>query len=90
MYLTILKIAQPLLWSYVNKRAAGFTADYLNRRRQRHLRPAEEVTAASAEKALPAPEIGYSGGDVFWFTLSGVLLGSMLGVMVSRLLGQEE
>ncbi|MEW5961766.1 MAG: hypothetical protein AB1801_28945, partial [Chloroflexota bacterium] len=87
---TVLKIAQPMVQRYLTGRAAQYAADYLNRRRALRQQPAEEITADLAGAIVPAPKTGYARGDVFWFTLSGVVLGSALGIMLARLVRPEE
>lgn len=91
MFPTILKLALPFLQRYFGGKAADYTADYLNRRRERRLRPPEE-DQISGEEAAEAPHCppAYSAADMFWFTLSGVVMGGALGVMLAQLAKQEE
>jgi len=89
MFPTILKLAQPFLQRYLTTKAAERTADYLNRRREQRLRPPEEETAFDEEAERPVCPPAYSRGDLFWFTLSGVVLGSALGVVLTYLAKQE-
>ena len=92
-------IVWPLLRRYLTKRVSEYGADqvagFLNRRRDRRLKPPEEPSQVSPEEIegcppCPPTQIGYSSGDIFWFTLSGVLLGSTLGVLLSYLTRQED
>lgn len=88
MYLTLFKIARPFLQRFLFNRAAEYAADFLNKRREQRLSPDEEMLVESSGPAVSeylstAP--GYSSNDAIWFTLSGVLLGSALGVMLSHL-----
>lgn len=93
MPLTVLKIAWPFLQRFLVKRAAEHAADYLNRRRDRRLHgdvePVAEAPAGEPSEQLPRPA-GYAAGDVVWFTLSGMLLGSAFAVMLARLFGRED
>jgi hypothetical protein len=88
MFPSILKLAQPFVQRYLTNRAAEYSADYLNRRRERCLHP-PPAAAESTDEVAACPQAGYSGGDVFWFTLSGMVLGSALGVILSRLTQPE-
>jgi hypothetical protein len=77
------------------KRASEYAADFLNRRREQRLNPPEEspeISSAEIAGCPPCPpvHIGYGPTDIFWFSLSGVLLGSALGVLVSYLVRPEE
>jgi hypothetical protein len=89
----------PILRRYLTKRVSEYTAGraagFLNRRREQRLKSLEEELQTSAEEIEACPpcsptQIGYSPGDVFWFTLSGVFLGSALGVLLSYLTRQED
>jgi len=88
-----------LLWPIIRllllKRVAGYTADFLNRRREQRLNPQEEAPHFSSEATeacppCPPSHLGYAPTDIFWFTLSGVFLGSALGVLFSYLARPEE
>jgi len=89
----------PILRRYLTKRVSEYTAGraagFLNRRREQRLKSLEEHPQASADEIegcppCPPTQNGYSPGDIFWFTLSGVLLGSALGVLLSYLTRQED
>ena len=84
----ILLLAWPLFRRYLYNRSAEYTANFLNRRREQRLQPEVEEEQMEMLECPPAI-LGYSNGDVFWFTLSGVLLGSALGVLFSYLTRQE-
>ncbi len=88
MFPSILKLAQPLVQRYLTNRVAEYSADYLNQRRERRLHPPSAATE-STDEVVACPQAGYSGGDVFWFTLSGVVLGGALWVILSRLIQPE-
>jgi hypothetical protein len=91
MFPTILKLTQPFLQRYFSGKAADYAADYFNRRRERRLRPPEEERTSDEEAAeSPFCPPTYSTADMFWFTLSGVVLGSALGVMLAQFAKQEE
>jgi len=87
MPITILKIIQPYLIRYLAKR----TADYLEERRQRRLNPPEEKPPVSAPepRAYPPPQALASSGEAFWYTMSGVLLGSAFGFILAYLTRPE-
>ncbi len=99
MYQIFFLLVWPMLRRYLTKRVSEYAADhaagFLNRRREQRLKPLEEQTQTPAEEIegcppCPPAQIGYLPGDVFWFTLSGVLLGSALGVLLSYLTRQED
>lgn len=88
----ILLLAWPFIRRYLTNRSAEYAADFLNRRRSERFRQGEEEdqVAQADELECPPVTIGYSNSDVVWFTLSGVLLGSALGVLFTYLTHQEE
>jgi hypothetical protein len=91
MFPTIFKLALPFLQRYFSGKTADYAADYLNRRRERRLRPPEEDRTSDEEAAeVPHCPQAYSAADMFWFTLSGVVLGGALGMMLAQLAKQEE
>ena len=93
MYVTIFKIAQPFLQRFVINWAFEYAAHYLNLRREQRLHPNEErlpAVEAVVEKPVPVRPGHYSSKDVVWFTLAGMLLGSILGVMLSYLSQRED
>ena len=90
LLLLLWPIIRRVLLKRVSDYAAGHTADFLNRRRDRRLNPPEEspqISSAETAGCPPCPPThsGYGPTDIVWFTLSGVLLGSALGVLVSYL-----
>jgi hypothetical protein len=94
-FLLLWPIIRRILVKRISEYTAGYAADYLNLRREQRLHPQEEptqISPAESEGCPPCPptQIGYAPTDVFWFTLSGVFLGSALGVLVSYLIRQEE
>jgi hypothetical protein len=93
MFKFILLLAWPFIRRYLANRSAEYAADFLNRRRAERFRQGEEElpeAPADQVECTPVTLVGYSPGDVFWFTLSGLLLGSALGVLVSYLTRQDE
>ena len=94
MYKTILKIAWPNLQRFLTKRAAEYAADYLQTRREQRLLehaeqelaetlPLQEVGGDSVTEILESKSLdGFWSSDAFWFTLSGILLGIVLSVVV--------
>ncbi|RME77057.1 MAG: hypothetical protein D6784_04495 [Chloroflexi bacterium] len=103
-YQTAFHVARPLLQRYLTRRAAQYAADYLNRRRapaaepEPPATPAEPADLPPAVEPEPAPEavtvipvpVGYSGSDLFWYTVSGVLFGAAMGVILAYALRQED
>jgi hypothetical protein len=88
MYKTILQLFWPFIQGYLKKRAAEYTADYLQKRRERRLKKlsgAEE--AALQEPMLACPT---STAEAIWYTLSGVLLGSALSLILAQLFWRED
>lgn len=91
----VLMLVWPYLRRYLFNRAADQVAGVLNRHRSRRLQveeePAEMPSTEMAEcPPCPPTLVGYSSSDLFWFTMSGVLLGSALGVLLSYLARQED
>ncbi len=92
MLKSVLLLAWPFVRRYLANRSAEYAADFLNRRRSERFRQGEEESQAAPTGELECPPTtsGYSSGDVFWFVLSGILLGSALGVLFAYLTRQEE
>ncbi len=88
MYMTILKIIQPYLMRYLAKSAAG----YLTQRREQRLKKGENETPTPLPKAIdcPPPQTRLSPANIFWYTISGVLLGSAFGFILAYLLKPED
>ena len=95
----MVKIVLILLWPFLRRylldRAAEQIAGFLNRRREQRSRTNQEPTRISPAELVQCPscpptQVGYSSSDIFWFTMSGVLLGSAVGVLLSYLTRQEE
>jgi hypothetical protein len=88
----VLFLAWPFIRRYLVNRSAQYSADYLNRRRSARFPQDEEKLPAAPVDRLECPPaiLGYSSGDVFWFTMSGMLLGSAFGVVVSYLTRQDK
>ncbi len=88
MYKTIFQLFWPFVQGYMKKRAAEYTADYLQKRRERRLNKlsgAEE--AALPEQMLACPT---STADAIWYTMSGVLLGSAFSLILAQLFRRED
>lgn len=95
LILLLWPVIRRLLLKRVSEYAADQAAGFLNRKREQRLNPQEESPQKSAEETAGCPpcppaHFGYGPLDILWFTLSGVLLGSALGVLVSYLLRPEE
>jgi hypothetical protein len=87
----LLLLLWPIMRRLLLKRGSEYVADFLNRRREQRLNPPEEPSGISSDETAGCPaHIGYGPTDIVWFTLSGVLLGSALGVLVSYLARPEE
>lgn len=91
----LLLLFWPMIRRVLVKRASEYAVDFLNRRREQRLNPPEEQPHYSAEETdgcppCPPAHVGYGPTDIVWFTLSGVLLGSVLGVLVSYLVRPSE
>jgi hypothetical protein len=78
MFMTIFKLIRPYLVRYLAKSAA----DYLETRRLQRLKRGVEETVESATQAHPE---SLPAREAIWYTLSGMLLGSALGVIMSVL-----
>ncbi|MFN8453366.1 MAG: hypothetical protein U0401_01630 [Anaerolineae bacterium] len=97
MYLTLLK----LLWPHAQRLLAQRAADYLQQRRGRRLNPQvapEPIGSGVVEQAaaqagilecLPA-STGLSRKDAVWYTMSGVVLGSAIGLILAQLFRRED
>ena len=93
MYKTILRI----IWPYVLRYLAQRSVDYLDQRRERKGQPEEAASYGPAESAIaaeaferpPAPSTRSSTANTVWYTLSGVLLGSAIGLILATVLRKE-
>lgn len=96
MYKTILRLA----WPYVLRYLARYSADYLAQRRERKRQ--QETAAVQAEEPIPdlppasveaieypAPPIKLVTINAVWYILSGVVLGSALGLILARVFREE-
>lgn len=101
MYITILKTGWPIFERFLAKRIAEYIAEYLQKRREQRLqiREVPETTETSLpEEPVPAlatgtaecPPVGLSSGDAFWYTMSGIFLGSALAVILTYLIKPEK
>jgi hypothetical protein len=100
MFTTFLRIVRPYLQRFLTKRAAEYAADYLQARREQRLMDQAEQqvteTALSNELATTSTvessptSASFLASDPFWFTLSGILLGTALSVIVALLLKQHD
>lgn len=102
----ILRLIWPYLLRYLMNQGAGYTANYLQARRERRETLPElpedfeaylEEIAEEADE-LPEPEVvicpsdskPFLAGDAFWFTLSGILLGSVVSIVLTRIFRQGD
>jgi hypothetical protein len=95
----ILRLIWPYLARFLMNRGAEYTANYLQTRRERRsMQQTEPEIAASlppqaVEEPVLSPEILYPPStsarflvsDAFWFTMSGILLGSAFSIIVAYL-----
>lgn len=93
MQKTILRI----IWPYVLRYLAERSTDYLDQRRERKRQhgqaihnPAENATAPQEVEFVPSVSPGrLSTTNAVWYTLSGVLLGSAIGLMLAAMFREE-
>jgi hypothetical protein len=88
-----------LMWPYLQRYLAKQTADYLEQRRQqkRQLKEEEARLAELAQDLSPAisaepgegPPSKLLTANAVWYTLAGVLLGSVLTVILANVLREE-
>ena len=98
--LIILKLMWPYVLRYLMNRGAAYAASYLQLRRQGRLQhpvePEEVLEAFFPQEAeiAPAPEIPvclppppprFLASDAFWYTLSGLFLGTAISIIVAYL-----
>jgi hypothetical protein len=95
----ILKLIWPYLARFLMNRGAEYTADYLQTRREQRSMPqsepeiAESLPPQAIEEPVLSPETVYPSptsdrflvSDAFWFTMSGILLGSAFSIIVAYL-----
>lgn len=84
--LTILRFARPYLMRYV----ARHIAEYLQNRRERRLAKLRGEEEAPMPDACPPCDTGLPGRVAALFTISGVLLGGMLGYGLAYLIREEQ
>lgn len=100
----VLRMIWPYLLRYLMNRGAEYTAGYLQARHMRRLQQtvepeipetfspqeAEIPPAPEIPVRLPPPPTPFLAGDVFWYTLSGILLGSALSIIVAVLVRKTD
>ncbi len=89
---TILRI----VWPYIVRYLAERVVEYLDNRREekRQLKQAAlavqaEAVAASEVAAYPESQTKRFSAGVIWYTLGGLLAGSVLGLIVANILRKE-
>lgn len=80
MYTTLLR----LVWPYLMRFLAGQAADYLERRREQ-----KQTESARGDSNVQNPPTQASTGNAIWYSLSGVLLGSALSLMLYIILRDD-
>ncbi len=89
---TILRI----LWPYILRYLAERVVEYLDKRREEKRQLKQATQAAEAEAiaageiaAYPEPQTKHFSAGVVWYTLGGLLVGSVLGLIVANILRKE-
>ncbi len=93
MPVTLFRIIWPFIRGYVTKKAAERTADFLQKRRERRFKPSDEVEEPAAQEpalACLSSSGNFSTADAVWYTLSGVVLGSAFGFILTQIFRQED
>ena len=106
MHIIIFRLIWPYLARYLMSRGAEYTAGFLHSRRMWRLQQqaGEQELQETIEPALPdeldldevaeilcpPAEKPFFASDAFWFTLSGVLLGTAFGIIVSYVTRQDD
>jgi hypothetical protein len=95
--LMIFRLVRP----YLQEMLAKLAADYLQKRRERRLQvrnddiaptvtplaeQAQEITSPLVSPSVPSRS---ATANAIWFTLSGILLGSAIGVILAQILREE-
>ncbi|MBN1220019.1 MAG: hypothetical protein JXM69_13920 [Anaerolineae bacterium] len=90
----ILKLIWPYLRRYMTHHGADYAADFLQARRERRLQQAEPEapeTSSPGDTELeilecpPSSSNPFLASDAFWYTLSGILLGSVVSIVTIAL-----
>jgi len=85
MPVTFFRIIWPFLRGYFTRKAAERVANYLQTRREQRLKKSPDVMVE------PVADSGsFSMANAVWYTLSGVLLGGALGLIVTKIFRQED
>jgi hypothetical protein len=90
-----------LLWPYLQRRLAKQAAEYLQKRRERRSQVPDDIASTLTPLAEQAQEITSSlasplvpsrstTANAVWFTLSGILLGSAIGLILAQIFLREE
>ena len=101
----LLRLIWPYLSRYLMNRGAEYAANYLRIRREYRLQqspapevPAEVLSSPNSEVAAnsdhlvctPSPSPPFLASNAFWYTLSGIFLGSALSLIVTYLVRPED
>ena len=81
-----------LVWPYLQRRLAKQAAEYLQKRRERRFQAHNDITptvTSLLEQAQETPPRSAAVNAV-WFTLSGILLGSAIGLIVAQIFLRED
>jgi hypothetical protein len=90
-----------LLWTYLQGQLAKRVAEYLQKRRERRLQASNEIASTVTPSPEQAPELTAplespsvpsrsATANAIWFTLSGILLGSAIGLIIAQIFFREE
>ncbi len=85
MYTTLLRLA----WPYLMRFLAGQAADYLERRREQKQTESDRGDSNVQNPSSPPIQAQVSTGNAIWYSLSGVLLGSALSLMLYIILRDD-
>jgi hypothetical protein len=81
-----------LVWPYLQRRLAKQAAEYLQKRRERRFQVHNDIASTVTSLAEQAQETASRSAAVnaVWFTLSGILLGSAIGLIVAQIFLRED
>jgi hypothetical protein len=92
MYGTIFR----LVWPFLQRLLAKRITDYLQKRREQRLQ-AQAIVVPLAQESDQVKRLEYSPAlsrlatvDAVWFTLSGILLGSAISLILAQIFLREE
>jgi hypothetical protein len=93
MPVTLFRVIWPFLRGYLTRKAAERVTAYLQTRREQRLKKSHEAQEPVTEEQVVScsPSSGsFSTANAVWYTLSGVLLGGALGLIMTQIFRQED